>query len=65
MKRSAQTDALSKQRYAQEENFAIVQRVNDVAKARSLPMAQVALAWMLFKPVVTAPIVGATKPHHL
>ena len=30
-----------------------------------MPRAQVALAWMLSKPVVTAPIVGATKPHHL
>jgi aryl-alcohol dehydrogenase-like predicted oxidoreductase len=28
-------------------------------------MAQVALAWMLSKPVITAPIIGATKPHHL
>jgi len=28
-------------------------------------MAQVAIAWMLTKPVVTAPIIGATKPHHL
>ena len=32
---------------------------------RGVPRAQVALAWMLSKPVVTAPIVGATKPHHL
>jgi len=45
--------------------MAIVQRVSEVAEARGLPMAQVALAWMLAKPVVTAPIVGATKPHHL
>ena len=30
-----------------------------------VPMAQGALAWLLTKPVVTAPIVGATKPHHL
>jgi len=30
-----------------------------------LPMAQVALAWMLSKPGITAPIIGATKPHHL
>lgn len=41
------------------------QQVSDVAEARGLPMAQVALAWMLSKPVVTAPIIGATKPHHL
>jgi aryl-alcohol dehydrogenase-like predicted oxidoreductase len=61
----AQTDELFKTRYAQEENAAIIQRVSEVAEARGLPMAQVALAWMLAKPVVTAPIIGATKPHHL
>ena len=43
----------------------IIQRVSDVAEKRGLPMAQVALAWMLSKPAVTAPIIGATKPHHL
>ena len=36
-----------------------------VAEARGVPMAQVALAWVLSKPVVSCPIVGATKPHHL
>jgi aryl-alcohol dehydrogenase-like predicted oxidoreductase len=36
-----------------------------VAAARGLPRAQVALAWLLARPVVTAPIVSATKPHHL
>ena len=61
----AQTDALTKARYSQEDNVAIVQRVSEVAEARALPMAQVSLAWMLSKPVVTAPIIGATKPHHL
>jgi aryl-alcohol dehydrogenase-like predicted oxidoreductase len=61
----AQTDGLSKQRYDREDNAAIIQRVSAVAEARGIPMAQVALAWMLSKPVVTAPIIGATKPHHL
>ena len=60
-----QSDSLAKSRYAQEDNVTTVQRVSELAEARSLPMAQVALAWMLSKPVVTAPIVGATKPHHL
>jgi aryl-alcohol dehydrogenase-like predicted oxidoreductase len=36
-----------------------------VAKARGVPRAQVALAWLLSRPGVTAPIVGATKPNHL
>jgi aryl-alcohol dehydrogenase-like predicted oxidoreductase len=41
---------------------AVVRALADVAKARDLPMAQVALAWMLQKDALTAPIVGATKP---
>jgi aryl-alcohol dehydrogenase-like predicted oxidoreductase len=60
-----QNDALVKERYGQQENMTIIQRVSDVAEKRGLPMAQVALAWMLSKPVVTSPIVGATRPHHL
>ena len=43
----------------------IVERVAEVADDRGVSRAQVALAWMLSKPFVTAPIVGATKPHHL
>jgi 1-deoxyxylulose-5-phosphate synthase len=43
----------------------IVEAVEGVALERGVTMAQVALAWVLSKPVVTAPIVGATKPHHL
>jgi aryl-alcohol dehydrogenase-like predicted oxidoreductase len=61
----AQTDMLMKQRYDREDNVAIVQRVSEVAEARGLPMAQVALAWVLSQPVVTSPIIGATKPYHL
>jgi 1-deoxyxylulose-5-phosphate synthase len=61
----ARNDALIKPRYGQEENVAIVQRVSEIAGKRGLPMAQVALAWMLSKPAVTSPIIGATKPHHL
>ncbi|HUE15883.1 MAG TPA: aldo/keto reductase [Planctomycetaceae bacterium] len=43
----------------------VVERVGEVAAARGIPRAQVALAWMLHKPVVTSPIIGATKPQHL
>jgi aryl-alcohol dehydrogenase-like predicted oxidoreductase len=60
----AQTDAIGKRLYS-DEDLMIAQRVSDVAEARGLPMAQVAIAWMLSKPVITAPIIGATKPHHL
>jgi 1-deoxyxylulose-5-phosphate synthase len=61
----AQTDAFGKALYTREDDFTTAQRVSNVAEARGLPMAQVALAWMLSKPVVTSPIIGATKPHHL
>ena len=43
----------------------IVDAVGRVADGRGVPRAQVALAWVLHNPVVTAPIIGATKPHHL
>jgi aryl-alcohol dehydrogenase-like predicted oxidoreductase len=59
------TDSLAKSRYAQEDNLTTVERVSEVAEARGIPMAQVALAWMYSKPIVNSPIIGATKPHHL
>jgi aryl-alcohol dehydrogenase (NADP+) len=43
----------------------VVERVAAIAESRGVPRAQVALAWVTGKPGVTAPIVGATKPHHL
>ena len=52
-------------RYDQDADAPIVDAVQAIAEARGVPMAQVALAWLLKNPVVTAPIVGATKPHHL
>jgi aryl-alcohol dehydrogenase-like predicted oxidoreductase len=61
----AQSDALTKQRYDREDNVEIVRRVSEVAENHGLPMAQIALAWMLAKPIITSPIIGATKPHHL
>jgi 1-deoxyxylulose-5-phosphate synthase len=48
-----------------ESDDAVVHAVADVAKARDLPLAQVALAWMLHQEAVSAPIVGATKPGHV
>ncbi len=44
---------------------AVIGKVQQIASARGLPMAQVALAWMLSKPYVTSPIIGATKTEHL
>ncbi len=43
----------------------VVDRLVEIAGKRGVPPAQVALAWLLSRPAVTAPIVGATKPHHL
>ncbi|MEW5872524.1 MAG: aldo/keto reductase [Chloroflexota bacterium] len=60
-----QSDSLAKSRYAQEDNLTTVARVSEVAEARGVPMAQVALAWMYTKPNIASPIIGATKPHHL
>ncbi len=61
----AKTDAFAKRLYTRDDDFAVAERVGEVAQARGIPSAQVALAWMLTKPVISAPIIGATKPHHL
>ncbi|WP_284732344.1 aldo/keto reductase [Curtobacterium flaccumfaciens] len=63
----AQTDEFGKTLYKQDEdaNRAIVDTVEAVAAERGVPMAQVALAWVAGKPAVSAPIVGATKEHHI
>jgi aryl-alcohol dehydrogenase-like predicted oxidoreductase len=60
----AQSDAFGDTLYL-DADFAVVDRLNEVAAAKGLPPAQVALAWLMHKPGVTAPIVGATKPGHL
>lgn len=63
----AQTDEFGKTLYKQDEdaNRAIVDAVEAVATERGVPMAQVALAWVAGKPAISAPIVGATKEHHI
>jgi aryl-alcohol dehydrogenase-like predicted oxidoreductase len=62
-----QTDEYGKTLYAATEDAdrKIVARVGEIAAQRRVPRAQVALAWIAQKPFVTAPIVGASKPHHL
>ena len=62
-----ETDQFGKTIYsvAADADGAVIDRVQKVAQNRGLPMAQVSLAWMLSKPAITSPIVGATKPHHL
>ncbi len=61
----ANSDAFGDALYTQPADFDVADRVNEVAAARGVPAAQVALAWLLHRPGVTAPIVGATKVSHL
>jgi aryl-alcohol dehydrogenase-like predicted oxidoreductase len=58
-------DPLSDERYNSPSDFDVVDRLAEVAAARGAPPAQVALAWLLSRPVVTAPIVGATRLGHI
>jgi aryl-alcohol dehydrogenase-like predicted oxidoreductase len=63
----SQTDEWGAKMYrqAQDSDRKIVEAVADVASERGVSRAQVALAWVLHQPAVTAPIVGVTKPEHL
>jgi aryl-alcohol dehydrogenase-like predicted oxidoreductase len=61
----SETDDFTNYLYSQPTDFDVVERVAEVAAKRDVPPAQVALAWLLQKRGVTAPIVGATKPGHL
>jgi aryl-alcohol dehydrogenase (NADP+) len=61
----ANTDQYAKDMYYQNDDFAIADRLTQVAQARGLPNMQVALAWVLSKPGISAPIIGASKLPHL
>jgi len=61
----SQEDDYTKKLYTQEADDRVVDKVEQVAKDRGIPSAQVALSWLAHRPGVTAPIVGASKPHHL
>jgi aryl-alcohol dehydrogenase-like predicted oxidoreductase len=61
----ANTDAFGDSLYKPETDFDVVDRATEVADRRGVRSAQIALAWLLDKPGVTAPIVGATKLEHL
>ncbi|MCW2496148.1 aldo/keto reductase [Jatrophihabitans sp.] len=63
----SETDEFGSTLYDAEEesNRAILDAVSSVAAEHGVPMAQIATAWTLAKPAVTAPIIGATKAHHL
>ena len=61
------TDEYGKKLYSgtEEADKPVIGRLGEVAKARGISHAQIALAWLLHKPAMTAPIIGATKLHHL
>ena len=61
----AKTDPFGDSLYTPEVDFRVVDRTSEVAAARGVPPAQIALAWLMHKPGVTAPIVGATKLQHV
>jgi len=61
----AKTDEYAHNLYYQESDFTVVDRLTEIARKRGASNAQVALAWMLQKPGITAPIVGASKMQHL
>lgn len=63
----AETDAVLKSIYGQTEmqDRKVVEEVGSIAAAKGVPRAQVAMAWLLQKPGITAPIIGVTKPKHL
>jgi aryl-alcohol dehydrogenase-like predicted oxidoreductase len=61
----ARTDAFGKLIYTRHDDFHISNLVNEMAQEKGVPNAQIALAWLLSKAVITAPIIGASKPGHL
>jgi aryl-alcohol dehydrogenase-like predicted oxidoreductase len=61
----AESDEYARKLYDHPGDMNVVEAVRKVASARGVPPAQIALAWLLSKPVVAAPIIGATKMDHL
>ena len=61
----SKSDDFAHRLYYQECDFQVVDRVAELANRRGTRPAQIALAWMLQQPGITAPIIGASKPYHL
>lgn len=61
----AKSDTFGHSMYFREEDFAVVERAGEVAKERGVTVSQIALAWLMSKPHISAPIIGATKMDHL
>jgi aryl-alcohol dehydrogenase-like predicted oxidoreductase len=61
----AKSDEFAHAMYYQDSDFAVVDKVTEIAQKRGIPNAQVALAWLLSRHGVTAPIIGASKSNHI
>jgi len=61
----AKSDEFAHAMYYQDDDFAVVDKVSEIAQKRGVSNAQVALAWLLSRYGVTAPIIGASKPNHI
>jgi aryl-alcohol dehydrogenase (NADP+) len=61
----AETDDIARRFYTHESDHAVLACVDDIARRRGVSNAQVALAWLMQQPGVVAPLIGATKPHHI
>lgn len=61
----SKTDDYAQKLYYSDADFDVVDRLKETAERRGVKPVQIALAWLLHKPGVTAPIIGASKPHHL
>jgi len=61
----ARTDGFGKTLYNRDDDFEIIRRVDTLSEQKGIPAAQIALAWVLSNPAITAPIIGASKPGHL
>jgi aryl-alcohol dehydrogenase (NADP+) len=58
------TDPFADQLYFREEDFKVADRASEIAKEHKVSASQIALAWVLHKPYVTAPIIGSSKMQH-
>jgi len=65
VKSRAKYNAKYWQRVKDEANFVVLERIRSVAKSAGIPLSQLALAWIMKNPAVTAPIVGGSKPEHV
>lgn len=61
----ANSDPFANDLYFREEDFTVADKANEIAKAHGVTGSQIALAWVLSKPGVSAPIIGSSKIEHL